>query len=125
LRLGADLPVTSPFTMPVPDCTRLVGTTLLSSTTSEGTPFTRFTLSFGLSRGDQRTVSVTADSVATPASKPCSATLDIDGHAAGGDGDFRIVYDVDGFALELRIPGGEQAVEDLLRTVQMVPGAED
>lgn len=135
LRLSADLPVTSPFTVPVPDCTRLVATHLLSSTKSDGTPFTRFTLTFAedgwesttplLMRRDFRTVEVTADSGATPADKPGSATLQVDGHAASGGGDVLRVYDVEGFLLELSTPGGESAVRDLFHSVQIVPSADE
>jgi hypothetical protein len=135
LRLNAKTPVTSPFTVPVPMCTRLVGTDLLRSTTSNGTAFTRFTLTFAgdgwvstnplLLRGNVPTIQVTADSVATPADKPGSATLQVDGHPASGEGDVLRVYGVDGFELELSTPGGEGAVRDLFHSVHIIPGAHE
>jgi hypothetical protein len=44
---------------------------------------------------------------------------------AGGGGDGLRVYDVDGFMLELSTPGGEEAVRNLFRSVQIVPGAHE
>jgi hypothetical protein len=136
LRIGAGDPVRSPFTMPMPDCTRLTSTFLYESTTRpDGEPVTRVTLNFGVAGSDDaspllqprdgQTVSVTADSVATPESKPGSATATVDGHPAYSDGDFLVVYGVDGFAFELSCPGGQDAVRELFRTVDIGPGVTD
>jgi hypothetical protein len=130
LRLDDDQPVTSPFTVPVPNCTRLVRTHLLSSIKSDGAPFTRLTLLFGEDGREPNgrpagTVEVTADSGATPADKPGSTTFEVDGHPASGEGDTLRVHGVDGFLLELTTPGGEPAVRALFHSIRIVPGAHD
>jgi hypothetical protein len=133
LRIRAGDAVRSPFSMPVPDCTSLISTTYFASTTADGEAFTRFTLTFGVPEAvsanplplppDGRTVIVTADSAATPASKPGSAKAEVDGHRAYSDGNFLVVYGMDGFALEINSPGGEGAVREVFRTVHIARGA--
>jgi hypothetical protein len=132
LRIGAGAQVTMPFTarMPDGDCMHLTGTVLHRGTHANGTPFTRSTLGFG--RRDNTdpllfppdvTASVTADSVATPADKPGSATEQVDGHpAVVGDG-LLVLHGMAGFALEVTAPMDAQRLKAYALSVQIVDGA--
>ncbi len=137
LRIGPGAPVVAPFSMPVPDCTRLKFINLMSDTTANGTPFYRFTLAFGNDASIDATnplalpgdsapeITVTADSVATPEDKPGSATSDVDGHPAYRDGGFLVVHGVDGFALEIDTRGGPDAAIAVYRSIQIYPSSHD
>jgi len=120
LDLGVDRPVTSPFAMPVLDCTRLVGTSVMFDSDATGTPFARFGLLFATANDD--TVSVIAHSGATPDDKPGSATSTVDGHPAY-EGSLLVVYGVDGFAFEVTngTTGWDRA--SIWRTAEVHPGA--
>jgi hypothetical protein len=113
LRIGPGAPVVAPFSMPVPECTRVQFVNLMTSTTANGTPFYRYTVEFGTEASIDSTnplavpgntapeITVTADSVATPDDKPGSASSEVDGHPAYRDGGFIVIHGVDGFALEI------------------------
>ena len=121
----------------VPPCTRVVTTSLLHGTKNDNTPWARFSLGFGtantvdssnpwLSRADTApTITVTADSGATPADKPGSATLEVDERPAAYIGGVLVVYDVDGFAIEVMPSGDFDAAMALYRTVYVHPGAKE
>jgi hypothetical protein len=137
LRFGPDAPVYSPFMIQVPHCTRLVSTSLMHGTSSNGTPWTRFALGFGTADTVDSTnpllspansapsITVSADSGATPADKPGSATLEVDERPAAYIGGRLVVYDVDGFALEVFTTGDFDAAVALYRTVYVHPGAKE
>ncbi|MFC7483153.1 hypothetical protein ACFQX7_28445 [Luedemannella flava] len=130
LTIGRGVAVTSPFRVPAPDCARPVSTDLYRGTHANGAAFVRFGVMFA--RGDLAKSnlltegSVTADSIATPADKPGSATSTVDGHPAAVPTDnVLIVYDVAGFALEISvIDGGRVDTEARFRSIEMVPGAD-
>ncbi len=137
LSLGPDAPVYSPFMIQVPRCTRVVSTSLLHGTKADNTPWTRFAIGFGtedivdssnpwLSRADTApSITVTADSAATPADKPGSATREVDERPAAYTGGLLTVYDNDGFALEVFTTGDFDAAVALYRTVYMHTGAKE
>ena len=136
LQLGPGTPVVAPFATPVPDCTRLLGTSLMYGTKADGTPFSRFDLGFASDGVLESTnpllfpgsgepwVTVTATSGATPDDKPGSATQNVDGHPAAHIGGLLVVYGVDGFAFEIQAPGDFDAAVSLFRSVSVYPGAE-
>ncbi len=137
LSFGPDALVRSPFMIQVPKCTRLVTTSLLHRTKTDATPWTRFALGFGtadvvdssnpwLTRADTApSITVTADSGATPADKPGSATLDIDAQPASYTSGHLVVYTREGFALEINAPGDYDAAVALYRTIYMHEGAKE
>jgi hypothetical protein len=137
LRVGPNAPVYSPFMIQVPKCTRLLTTSLLHGTKNDGTPWTRFSLGFAtadivdttnpwLVRADNTpSITVSADSGATPADKPGSATLEVDERPASYVGGLLVVYNVDGFALEVFTTGDFDAAIALFRTVYVHPGAKE
>jgi hypothetical protein len=106
LRIGPGTPVVAPFSMAVPDCTRVKYVNLMRGTTAKGTPFYRYTVAFGTEESVNSTnplaspvntapeITVAADSVATPADKPGSATSEVDGHPTYQDGGFLVVHGV-------------------------------
>src|SRR5690606_20534214 len=94
LAFGEGIPVTAPFSMTIPDCTRVAGTTVMFDVREDGTPIARFGLSFEtygapavtnplLIPGDAMTnVSVNAGWAFDAEDKPGSATFEVDGHPA-------------------------------------------
>jgi hypothetical protein len=134
LSFGGGDPVTAPFAMTAPDCTRVTSTSLMASTRGDGTPFARFGLGFStqgqteatnpLLLADESTpvITVTADSGATPEDKPGAATSDVDGHPAYVDGNFVVVYGVDGFAFEISSGTPDLDPAPVFRTIQVLPG---
>jgi len=137
LRFGPDAPVYSPFMIQVPPCTRVVTSSLLHGTQTDATPWTRFALGFGavetvdstnpwLTRADTApSITVTADSGATPGDKPGSATLEIDAQPASYTAGHLVVYTHDGFALEINAPGDYDEAVAIYRTIYMHPFAKD
>ena len=137
LSFGPDAPVYSPFMIQIPPCTRVVTTSLLHGTRTDDKPWTRFALGFGaadvvdssnpwLTRADTApSISVTADSGATPADKPGSATLEIDAQPASYIAGHLVVYTLAGFALEINAPGDYNAAVAIYRTIYMHPFAKD
>lgn len=133
LTIGRGAPVTMPFTASgALDCDRLTRTSLYRGTHVNGTPFSRTTLTFSrvdntdplLFPSDQ-VATVTANSVATPADKPGSATQQVDGHPAAVDDGTIVLYGVDGFALEVSAPLPYSQLLAYTRSVQVVDGAHD
>jgi hypothetical protein len=111
LELGVPEPVTSPFMMPAPYCTRLAYTSLMYGMKNDDSPFARFGLHFNLMSQPEATspllartapaVSVTADTGARPQDKPGTINAEVDGHPATLGIDRLVVYDVNGLALEI------------------------
>jgi hypothetical protein len=139
LVLGVDTPVTSPFSLPLPDCTQVSYTTVEHATSPTGARVSRFRVTFtmgGEAESDNPLllpsltiplVWVTADTGATAT----EATSVVDGHPASFNGcegsavcDSVTVYDVDGLALTVTLSTelGTSAL-DVFHTVQVYPGA--
>jgi hypothetical protein len=135
LQLGTPVPVTSPFSMPAPDCTRLAYTSLVRGITDDATT-SQFRLGFVtegqaeatnplLNPGDSApAVTVGVDTSATPDDKPGSASSEVDGHPAAVNGSQLVVYDVDGMAVE--ISTGPTTLDPIavFRTVEVYPDAD-
>ncbi|MBX6723407.1 MAG: hypothetical protein IRY92_09260 [Dactylosporangium sp.] len=148
LEFGEGIPVTSPFSMTIPDCTRVAGTTVLFDVREDGTPIPRFGLSFEtqdavavtnpllIPDGAMTSISVDASWASSPEDKPGSATFEADGHPAAlldcADADrcdpdtayHGVIFGVDGFAMELIGHAGlGVSVLDLYAAIQVHPGA--
>ena len=143
LVLGSGTPVTSPFSMPVPGCTRVGSTSLWSSTKNDGTPFARFDLGFSaagqsepssplrLPHDTTPAITVSADTAALPGDLPFVANSNVDGYPAYDQGSFLVVYG--SLAIEISTPGGPEGMNtaapsfvdprDLYHSVQLHPGA--
>jgi hypothetical protein len=133
LVLGGGTPVTSPFSLPVPACTRVVGTRLLHGTAAGDVPFTRFGLIFGpddyadptnpllISGNGGQPITIDSDDHASPPDKPGSVNSTVDGHPAA-DGSTLVVFDVDGLAFELTGPPGTDR-SALISTISIYSGA--
>ena len=124
LELGVGLPVTAPFSITVPECTRVTATSMLLDARPDGTPVARFGVRFAtdeavavtnpllIPEDSSPSVGVEASWASVPEDKPGSATVEVDGHPASlrdCHGPDRCdlaatysgaIYDVDGFALE-------------------------
>jgi hypothetical protein len=148
LEFGKGIPVTSPFSMAIPDCTRVAATTVAFGVTANGAPTARFGLRFEtvgapavtnplLIPGDAMTsIGVDASWAFGEEDKPGSAMFEVDGHPAWlddcTDADrcnpdtvyAGAIYEVNGFGLELR---GDAdlgvSVLDLYEAIQVHPGA--
>jgi hypothetical protein len=148
LEFGAGFPVAAPFSMTVPDCTRVAATTTTYDTRPDGTPVTRFGVRFEtqdavavtnplLIPGDTSpSIGVEASWASGPEDKPGSAMVEVDGHPAAlsdcpdadrcdPDTAYRgVIYEVNGFALELTgHPDLGVSVLDLYEAVEFHPGA--
>jgi len=145
LELGVGAPVTSPFSMPVPDCTRLATSILFRETNNNGAPYTRFLLGFDTADKvdptypppdeTQPSLVVMADNRGAPDNLDAQTWYPEDlGHPAYVNDGTLSVYGVSGFAVEIwsvAMPNADTDAEKarlaagIFRTITVHPGAAD
>jgi hypothetical protein len=147
LELGVGTPVTSPFSMPVPDCTRLAMSVVSHVTADDGSPYTVFLLGFDTADkvaptypppGDlQSSLLVIADTGDAPDDRDRLTEYPEDlGYPAYLDASEGIlsVYEVFGFAVNVwpfAMPNADTDAEKaslaagIFRTITIYPGAAD